>query len=191
MAHIPDSWSPDGQQLSYTAIQGSTPGVWTLSLRDRKATPFAESASASSEASEFSPDGRWVAYQSSETGRPEIYVRPFPASAAKYQIHSGGLNGDVHPLWSRDGKELSFGTGPSTFAAVSIATAAGFTFSNPAPVQRGGLTGTPGGPRNYDRLPDGRFMGVIQAGQTQAGPAAQIQVVLNWFEDLKHLVPTR
>jgi Tol biopolymer transport system component/predicted Ser/Thr protein kinase len=191
VAHIPDSWSPDGQQLSYTAIQGSTPGVWTLSLRDRKATPFAESASASSEASEFSPDGRWVAYQSSETGRPEIYVRPFPASAAKYQIHSGGLNGDVHPLWSRDGKELSFGTGPSTFAAVSIATAAGFTFSNPAPVQRGGLTGTPGGPRNYDRLPDGRFMGVIQAGQTQAGPAAQIQVVLNWFEDLKHLVPTR
>ncbi|MBZ5607321.1 MAG: protein kinase [Acidobacteriia bacterium] len=188
--HIPDSWSPDGQQLSFTAIQGGTPGVWTLSLRDRKAAPFTEPGS-SSEASEFSPDGRWVAYQSSETGRLEIYVRPFPASAAKYQIHSGSTNGDVHPLWSRDGKELSFSTGPVTFVAVSITTAAGFTFSTPTPVQRGGLNGTPTGPRNYDILPDGRFLGVVMAGQAQGGAATQIQVVLNWFEDVKRRFQAR
>jgi WD40 repeat protein len=192
IAHIPDSFSPDGQQLSFTAAQGNTDSVWTFSLRDRKATLFAESPSSSLQASMFSPDGRWLAYQSSETGIIEIYVRPFPASATKYQIQSGSANGDIHPLWSRDGKELSFSPGPTRFDAVNVSTKDGFTFSSPAAVPRGGLLGTPGGPRNYDILPDGRFLGVIQAGQVQAaGGAPQIQVVLNWFEDLKQRVPAR
>jgi serine/threonine protein kinase len=190
-ADIPDSFSPDGQQLSFTESKGGAASIWTLSLRDRKGTAFAESASARLEASEFSPDGRWLAYQSSETGKNEIYVRPFPISAAKYQIHSGGPNGDVHPVWSRDGKELSFSTGPGTFQAVSVNTESGFTFSSPAPIPRGGLLGTPNGPRNYDILPDGRFIGVVPAGQTQSLGAPQMNVVLNWFEELKQRVPVR
>lgn len=191
-SHIPDSWSPDGQQLSFTAVQGNAAAVWTLSLRDRKATLFAESPPALLEASAFSPDGHWLAYQSTETGRPEIYVRPFPVSATKYQIHSGGTNGDVHPMWARDGKQLSFSTGPATFNAVNVTTKDGFTFSSPEPVPRGGLAGTPSGPRDYDILPDGRFLGVVLAGQAQGGGGApQIQVVLNWFEELKQRVPVR
>jgi len=189
--HIPDSFSPDGQQLSFTAAQGGTASVWTFSLRDRKATLFAESPSTRSEASEFSPDGHWVAYQSNETGATEIYVRPFPVGAAKYQIHSGGPNGDVHPLWSRDGKELSFGTGPGMRAAASVTTAPSFTFSTPLPTTRGTLLGTRNGPRSYDILPDGRLLGVVPAGQSRPLGAPQIQVVLNWFEDLKQRVPVR
>ena len=190
VAHIPDSWSPDGQQLSFTVAK-STAAVWMLSLRDRKAIPFAESPSSSSEASVFSPDGRWVTYQSTETGRPEVYVRPFPASATKYQIHSGGANGDAHPFWSRNGKQLFFATGPTTFAAVNVAGEAGFTFSSPVPIPKGGLIGSNNGPRNYDILPDGRFLGVVPAGQGQVASAPQIQVLLNWFEDLKQRVPLR
>jgi serine/threonine protein kinase/Tol biopolymer transport system component len=190
-SHIPDSWSQDGQQLSFTAYHGNTAGVWTLSLRDRKAAPFAESPSSFSEASMFSPDGRWVAYQSNETGNREVYVRPFPVSAAKYQIHSGSVSGDVHPLWSRDGKELAFSTGPGTFRAVNVTTEQGFTFSSPAPVPRGGLLGTPNGPRNYDILPDGRYLGSVLPGQSQTAAAPQIQIVLNWFEELKQRVPVR
>ncbi|HYL38120.1 MAG TPA: protein kinase [Bryobacteraceae bacterium] len=192
MAHVPDSWSPDGQQLSFSAVQGNAASVWTYSLRERKATVFAESGSSSSEASEFSPDGRWVAYQSNETGTREVYVRPFPPSAAKYQIHSGGANGDVHPLWSRDGKELTFSTGPATFASVSLTVQPSFTFSSPIPVPRGGMLGTPTGARNYDILPDGRFLGVVVAGQAREGSAApQLRVVLNWLDDVKQRVPVR
>jgi len=192
VAHIPDSFSPDGQQLSLTSVLGNAAAVWTFSLRDKKATLFAESPSSSSQASMFSPDGGWLAYQSSETGNNEIYIRPFPASATKYQIQSGSPSGDVHPLWSSDGKELSFSTGPTTFDAVNVTTKEGFTFSSPAPVPRGGLIGTPSGPRNYDRLPDGRFLGILQAGQAQPGGGTpQIQVVLNWFEELKQRVPVR
>ena len=107
-------------------------------------------------------------------------------------VCGGSANGDVHPLWSSDGKELSFSIGPIAFDAVNVTTKEGFTFSSPAPVPRGGLIGTPGGPRNYDILPDGRFLGVTLAGQAQAGGGApQIQVVLNWFKELKQRVPVR
>ncbi len=191
VSHIPDSWSPDGQ-LSFTAVSGSTASVWTFSLRDRKATPLTESTAGSSEASMFSPDGHWVAYQSAENGRSEVYVRPFPKNATKYSIHSGSPTGDRHPIWARDGKKLFIATGPTTQAEVKVSTQSGFTFSSPVPVPRGGLLGTPGGPVNYDILPDGRFLGIVPAGQAQSGSSApQIEVVLNWFEDLKQRVPVR
>jgi serine/threonine-protein kinase len=189
VAHIPDSFSPDGRQLSFTALKGNTAAVWILSLPDRKTTSFAESPSSSAEASDFSPDGRWLTYQVNEMGRSEAYVRPFPASAAKYQIHTRGWSGDFHPLWSRDGKELLLSTGPTTFAAVSVTTQPSFTFGSPVPIPRGGLMGTNTGPRTYDVLPDGRFLGVVAGGQAQFGLGPQIQVVLNWFEDLKQRVP--
>lgn len=132
-----------------------------------------------------------MAYQSNDTGRLEVYVRPFPVTGAKYQIHSGAPNGDVHPVWSRDGKELSFSTGPTTFKAVSVTQQPSFSFSSPAAIPRGGMIGTPNGPRNYDILPDGRFLGVIGAGQMQQAGAPVIHVVLNWFEDLTQRVPVR
>ena len=125
-----------------------------------------------------------MTYQVTEMGRREAYIRPFPASADKYQIHTGGA--DVHPLWSRDGKELLFSTGPTTFAAVSVTTQPSFTFGRPESIPRGGLMGTNTGPRTYDVLPDGRFLGVVAAGL-----APQIHVVLNWFDDLKQRVPVR
>jgi serine/threonine-protein kinase len=189
--HIQDSFSPDGRQLSFTALKDNTAAVWILSLPDRKATSFAESPSSSAEASDFSPDGRWLTYQVTEMGRREAYIRPFPASADKYQVHRGGTDGDIHPLWSRDGKELLFSTGPTTFAAVSVTTQPSFAFGRVAPIPRGGLIGTNTGPRTYDVLPDGRFLGLVAAGQAQFGFAAQIHVVLNWFEDLKQRVPAR
>ncbi len=187
VSHAPDSWSPDGQQLSFTVYKVDAAEVWTFSLRDRKATPFANSPSLTSEGSVFSPDGRWLAYESNETGTSEIYMRPFPATATKYQISKGF---SVHPFWSTSGKELFFSTGPTSFAVVNITTQPGVTFSSRAPVPRGGLSGTATGPRTYDILPDGRFIGVVPARQIQAG-ASQIQVVLNWFEDLRQRAPVR
>jgi dipeptidyl aminopeptidase/acylaminoacyl peptidase len=190
IGHSPDSFSPDGQQLSFTAYNGGASAVWTLSLRDRKATLFAEAPTGLAESSMFSPDGRWVAYagdSASGVGNT-IYVQGFPVTPGKYQIGTGN-----HPLWSRDGKQILFMPGPLVAVAVNVTTEGGFAFTSPTPVPRGGLVGAPSGPRRLDIAPDGRLIGVAlsAANQTAAAVLPQIQVVLNWFEDLKQRVPAR
>jgi Tol biopolymer transport system component len=96
-AHIPDSWSPDGQYLSFTATRGREGAVWTLSLKDKKATVFAQASSAMVRSSAFSPDGHWLACSSSEmapTPNGRVWVQPFPnATGAKYPILEYG-----HPM---------------------------------------------------------------------------------------------
>jgi serine/threonine-protein kinase len=191
VVHIPDSFSPDKQQLSFTAVRGSTSAVWTLSLRDQKATLFADFPSALAEGSMFSPDGRWVAYSvdlPSSGADNTVYVQAFPVAPGKYQISQGNS-----PLWSRDGKQLSFFTGPGTSSAVNVTTEGGFAFTSPVPIPRGALLGSPAGPRRFDFLADGRLIGVVGAGliQTAAPAIQQINVVLNWFEDLKQRVAAR
>jgi serine/threonine-protein kinase len=191
VVHIPDSFSPDKQQLSFTAASAGRSAVWTLSLRDRKATLFAESPSGLAEASMFSPDGRWVAYSVdlSFSGKDNtVYVQAFPVTPGKYQIGQGN-----DPLWSRDGKQLLFVTGPSNASAVNVTTEGGFAFTSPAPIPRGEFLGAGAGPRRFDTLPDGRLIGVVPAGlsQTVAPTTQQIHVVLNWFEDLKQRVSAR
>jgi hypothetical protein len=167
------------------------PEVWTLSLRDRKATLFAESPSGRAEASMFSADGRWVAYSVdlSFLGKDNtVYVQTFPVTPGNYQIGQGN-----DPLWSRDGKRLLFVTGPTTASAVNVTTEGGFAFTSPAPIPRGEFLGAAAGPRRFDFLADGRLIGVVPAGlsQTVAPAIPQIHVVLNWFEDLKQRVSAR
>jgi len=191
VVHIPDSFSPDKQQLSFTAFRGGRSAVCTLSLRDRKATLFAESPSGRAEASMFSPDGRWVAYSVdlSFSGRDDtVYVQAFPVAPGKYQIGQGNA-----PLWSRDGKRLLFVTGPSAASAVNVTTEGGFAFTSPAPIPRGELLGAGSGPRRSDFLADGRLIGVVPAilNRTAAPAIPQINVVLNWFDDLKQRVAAR
>ena len=187
VAHIPDSFSPDGQQLSFTAIQAGKAAVWTLSLRDRKATLFADSPTGFADGSVFSPDGRWLAYRAGTPFGGTVFVRPFPVTPGQYQIAAGG-----HPVWSRDGKQLILETGPNTAATVNITTGRSFAFSSPTTVPKG-LNGAPGGPSRWDILPDGRLVGIAAAVQNQTGASAapQIQVVLNWFEDVKQRAPAR
>ena len=135
-----------------------------------------------------------MAYASSETGQVnEIYVQPFPSTGAKYQI-SKNLRSH-HSFWSRDGKELLYVPGPGTpFFAVTVATQPSFTFGTPGEVPKSGfLEGGPPSARNYDILPDGKILGVVVAGQTRSGTPAplRIEVVLNWFEELKQRTSLR
>jgi hypothetical protein len=140
----------------------------------------------------FSPDGAWVAYQSGEFARDNVFVQPFPPTGATIQI---SRNEDAHhPVWSRDGKELFYIPGPNLFAVRVITTRPNFAFGDPVPIPRGFSEGTsPANQRNYDILPDGRWVGVVPAaaGQTGAPQATQIDVVVNWFTELKQRVPTR
>jgi len=182
----PNSWSPDGKLLAFNEITPSRGiGVSVLRLSDRKAqpilqTPFNESAP------RFSPDGRWLAYVSDESGRYEIYVQPYPGPGGKWQIST---EGGTEPAWNSNGRELFYRSGDKMMA-VDIATQPGFAAGKPRMLFEGQYQPTPVTFPNYDVSPDGqRFLMLKPVEQAQAAPT-QINVVLNWFEELKRRVPT-
>jgi len=194
-SHTPESWSPKGDRFLFTSTKGSDVSLWSFSLQDRKATPFGAVRSSNPTNAAFSPDGNWVAYASSERGIPTIYVQPFPATGIKYQLLAKGSDSPHHPRWSPDGKELFYDANQKVtgFEAVSITTRPAFAFGNAVAVPKLFLMAGAGLRTPYDITPDGRIVGRITAGQTEyvRSQADQIQVVLNWFEDLKARAPTR
>jgi serine/threonine-protein kinase len=200
-SHVPESWARTADRLLFGVTEGrviglaggerSTASLWTFSLQDRKAMRFGEvrlSATLPLPNAVFSPDGRWVAYSSNEMGAgpPSVFVQPYPATGAKYLIGSGR-----DPIWSQDGKEILFWQGGGEFVVSSVSTHTSFTFGRPQPLPTGFLFGRPG-PTNYDIAPDGRrFIGVVDAERDQTGSSAapKIQIVINWFEELKARAP--
>jgi eukaryotic-like serine/threonine-protein kinase len=183
-SHKPDFASPDGQTLLFTTNKPGDASIWMYSLSDRKAAVFADAPSWQ-QSSSFSPDGHWVAYVSEEAGR-KVYVEPFPATGAKFLITQNGGN---HPVWSPDGKELIF-MNDVTYGqlySVAIRTQPSFSFGNPVPLAIKGFVQRTGSWRDYDITPDGKQFLVMLPPNTvnsEGQPALQIQVVLNWFEEL-------
>jgi hypothetical protein len=175
----------------FAVTKRSDVSLWALSLQDRKSEPFGGVRSTKLTNATFSPDGRWVAYGSDDAGTDAVYVQPFPATGAKSQISRGDLG--HHAVWSRDGKQLFYIPSPARLVMVNVSTQSGFASSAPVPVPRGFAIGNaPTSPRNHDIAPDGRFLGVVTAGQGERAPTApQIEIVLNWFEELKQRVPTK
>jgi Tol biopolymer transport system component len=191
-AHVPESWSPKGDRFLFAVIKGSNVSLWSYSLQDKKATPFADVQSPNRINATFSPDGRWVAYNVTEGAITGVYVQPFPATGAMYQISKTST---AHPAWSRDGRELiTQPPGGVQWDVHVITTGTSVTASAPSPWPRGGtLVFGPAGQRNYDVVADGRILGVIPAAKAQAAESTtqQIRVVLNWFEELKRRVPVK
>ncbi|MGE5832921.1 MAG: TolB family protein [Acidobacteriota bacterium] len=141
----------------------------------------------------FSRDGRWVAYSSSDGGSAstQVYVQPFPATGARYQVFAKPADNPHHPLWSPDGKELFYVPRVGGFEAVSVITQPTLVFGNPAQVPRVFPTAAPTTPRTFDITPTGKIVSVIASGQTSAAAADRpvIRVVLNWFDELNARVP--
>jgi serine/threonine-protein kinase len=159
--------------------------------RDKKVTQFGNIQNANPIDAVFSPKGRWVAYNSGQTGKNEVFVQPFPATRAQYQIPKGA---DNHaPIWSPDETELFYVAGPGQFAAVRITVQPSFDIGNAVAVFNGSSRGTnpPSISRNFDIMPDGKhILAVVAASQDQTGATfgPQIQVILNWFDDLKRRI---
>jgi len=187
---VPFSWSPDGQLLAEVQVAAPTaPKISVLRLADRKAQRFQQTQTGAFEdAPQFSPDGHWIAYASDESGRREIYVQPYPGPGGKWQISTDGGN---EPLWNHNGRELFYRDGDKMMA-VDVSTQSGFAAGKPRQLFEGPyLKNIVAYARpNYDVSPDGqRFLMIKPVEQQQAAPT-QINVVLNWTEELKRLVPT-
>ena len=128
-------------------------------------------------AARFSPDGKWIAYTSAESGTQEIYVIGFTAGG-KWQI-SG--NGGRNPVWSRDGKELFYLEGQKMMSVALVQTDEGFNAGIPKFLFEGKLQLLPRGDTNYDVAPDGRFLGIAADSGIEGHP---LQVIVNWFEEI-------
>jgi len=189
----PQSWSPDGRFIAMqSAGEGGQTDIWILPVGEGgggepeafATTPFAE------EGPSFSPDGRWLAYTSGETGRPEVFVASFPPGGGKWQVSDGGGS---QSRWSGDGRELFFRTNTGIMS-VRVATEGGsFRASRPEVVFEGpylgGLRGVllPGfNFPDYDVTADGKRFVMFQ-GSTEGALATEAKVVLGWFDELQRL----
>jgi Tol biopolymer transport system component len=170
--------SPDGKSLAFEIIDRVTGmDIYTLALGgDGKPQPFLHSA-ANESAPAFSPDGKWLAYESSRSGRNEAYISPFPAGGAQYQVSTSG---GERPVWRHDGKEIYYREGLRIMAVEVNTKASPVAFSSPAPLfelASGNLNG-----RYYDVAPDGRFL-------TNTSPLGKkdqnFSLVVNWPGRLK------
>jgi len=183
---VPISWSADGQLLAFIELSATTGyDIGVLRMSDRKAQPFLRTPF--NEATpQFSPDGRWLAYISDESGRFEVYVQPYPGPGGKWLIST---EGGTEPVWNRNGRELFYRSGDKMMA-VDIATQPSFVAGKPRMLFEGPYLPTPQTSSNYDVSADGqRFLMIKRSEQSGAAPT-QINVVLNWTEELKRLVPT-
>ena len=182
--NVPGSWSPDGQHMVFTYdVQGGRQ-LWIYSAKDRKIAPFEQNPPKYVTAPRFSPDGRWIAYASPESGPMEIYVRPFPGPGGKWQVST---EGGTEPIWNPKGHELFYRSGKKLMA-VEYEAQPTFSPGKPKELFEGPYVPTPRSFPDYDVSPDGqRFLMLKPAEDQQA--TSQIIVVQNWIEELKQKVP--
>jgi Tol biopolymer transport system component len=192
------SWRPDGKVLAFA--QASPGGHWNIMTmtmegdersgwKPGEPKPFLNNNNAFDIVSPaFSPDGRWLAYDSFESGRNEIYVTPFPGPGGKWQISTGG---GFFPKWSRNGKELFYRTLDNTImVATYTASEEVFRSDKPRLWSPGQFTELAGN-LNFDLHPDGQRFAVLKApAAAEAAPANKVSFIFNFFEELQRKVPT-
>ncbi len=192
----PNAISPDGTRLVFRADAPKTgQDLMVLTLdKDHRAQPLVQTAFNELNG-QISPDGRWLAYQSDESGQNEIFVRPFPnVGGGLRQISTGGGS---QPLWARNGQELFYLAPTGTLMSVRIEHGSTFAVAAPTKLFEGRgryyLGGGVNQGRTYDVSLDGqRFLMIKTSGGTDGTAApASITVVLNWFEELKRLAPAK
>ena len=183
---VPTSWSTDGKFLVYhEGVSGGTyangvPGgwsIWVLPLfGDHKAYPFMQSTFSAREAS-FSPDGKWLAYCSNESGEYRVYVVPFPGPGGKWQVSLGDGRG---PLWRRDGKEIFYLSADNKLMTAKVeASGSSFAAGEAHVLFDSHSYGVFG---RYDASADGQRFIVVYEGNR---PSTTLTSVVNWTADLK------
>ena len=174
-----EDWSPDGQYLIFSEIDPKTKfDLWVLSLSEpKKAFPFLIT-NANEASARFSPDGKWIAYSSDESGRPEVYVQPFHSErGGKWQVST---NGGFTPRWSRDGKELFYLSPDNQIMSSEVKLGSTFEAAVPKPlfaIHPFRVPRIAGGWNDiFEPAPDGKSFAVNAAMSSPTN----ITVVLNW-----------
>jgi serine/threonine-protein kinase len=189
----PSAASPDGRLVIFTETASKTSeDVMQMTVDGtRRVTPLVQSPFAERNGV-VSPDGRWLAYEANDSGRFEIFVRPFPeVNSGRWLVSTGG---GTRPLWARSGQELFYASPTGALMRVGVERGPSWAATTPTLLVKEGYYTSPGAPflgRTYDIAPDGqRFLMIKEVGdaeQTAASP--QIIVVQKFFEELKRLVP--
>jgi serine/threonine protein kinase/Tol biopolymer transport system component len=174
-------WSRDGRYLVFSHIDPSTTtrsDLWLLTLGDRQIRPFLVTPFRETHA-RFSPDGRWLAYSSDESGRPEVYVRSVSSPDSKWAVST---EGGAYPTWRRDGLELFYLDPEGTLNAVDLTPGPAFHAAAPHALFQTGLgqVSTSGAGADYAFTSDGQR--VLLKTALQSADASQVTVVLNWTQ---------
>jgi Tol biopolymer transport system component len=172
----PDDWSPDGSVVTATgAVPGTGASVMLFSTGNRTFTPYL-AAGREEQSSRFSPDGRWLAYASRESGVLEVYVQAFPGPGGKWQISTAGGN---LPAWRADGKELYYSS-PEGLMAVPVDSTEGFRSGPPVRLFAFDRFVTAEGYYAYDVAPDGSRFIVLEAVADPASQDATVTLLQGW-----------
>jgi Tol biopolymer transport system component len=186
MLQAPGSVSQDGKLLAYTQGTATQSVLMVLPLMGSHTPRPLLAGPGNRAAAAFSPDGRWIAYVSDESGQSEVYVAAASGQGGKWQISS---EGGAEPLWARDGRELFYRSGNKMMAA-AVSTGTTFSAAKPRELFEGDFAHR-GGPTinlapDYDISPDGRrFLMVQPVGPATVTAAPGLHVVLNWFRELR------
>ena len=174
--------SPDGRTLVYEQGLETGSDLWRLSLEGEPNPQVVFQAPGHQSDARFSPDGRWLAYVSSESGHDEIYVRPFPGPGGRHLVSAGG---GYSPRWTRGGRELIYlSANDYTLMSVAMTLSTPLRASRPQPVWKT----APWPYQHYDVSADGERFVCILPGPSRE-PSHEVTVVTNWLEELKRLAP--
>ncbi|MEE8158927.1 MAG: hypothetical protein V3T78_06130, partial [Dehalococcoidia bacterium] len=179
---FPTSWSPDGL-VAYTTNDGD---IGVLSLEGEREIRWVLTTEYREANAVFSPNGQWMAFTSDRSGQDEVYVKPYPDQGGIVAIST---DGGLEPVWAPNGRELFYRNGDKLMV---VSVQAEGTFKAEKPRVLFEMSSSPysytNKTSNYDVTPDGQRFVMVKA--TQESTPEQINVVLNWFEELKRLVPT-
>ncbi len=190
----PQSVAPNGSRLAFTRSTNGLPDVWTVSLdqsdpdhpRPGRPDAFLNDPKIVEVDAAFSPDGRFLAYSSTESTSEEVYVRSFPGPGGKWKVSSGG---GKFPVWSRAAHELLF-LGSDDHLMVTDYTAQGDTFSPGIPRQWSStLIRRSGVRQNFDLAPDGKHVAMFPAPRQEAQGPPRVTFMLNFFDYLRRAAP--
>jgi serine/threonine-protein kinase len=178
-AFAPTAVSSSGTLIGFLANRMQVLSLRTPTSGEMRPSPFPDSG-VNGGFAVFSPNGNWVAYETDDSAKLEVYVTPYPGPGPKVPI---SVDGGDYPRWAASGRELFFRNGNKMMSA-AVDTGAQFRSDTPTVLFTGNYAS------DYDPAPDGtRFLMIGRAGQPSGGD--RIEVVVNWFEELKRLIPPK